>query len=66
MAKYRLFFIGHDDHIMKAEVVDCATDGGAVALARAACAEHPAVEVWEGARRVDRVDADTTVVSDVL
>jgi hypothetical protein len=51
---------------MKAEVVDCATDGGAVALARAACAEHPAVEVWEGARKVDRVDADTTVVSDVL
>ena len=65
MASYRLFFIGHDDHIMKAEVVDCPTDGDAVALARAACAVHPAVEIWQGARRVERVDADITAVSDV-
>jgi hypothetical protein len=65
MANYRLFFIGHDDHIIKAKVVDCPTDGDAVALARAACAEHPAIEIWEGARKVDRVDADSTAVSDV-
>jgi hypothetical protein len=66
MANYRLFFIGLDDHIMKAEVVDCPTDSDAVAIARASCAEHPAVEIWEGARKVDRVDADTTAVSDVV
>lgn len=29
------------------------------AVARAACAEHPAVEVWELARRVERVEAHT-------
>jgi hypothetical protein len=58
MANYRLFFIGRDDHIVKAEVVDCPTDGDAIAAARAACREHPAVEVWEQARWVERVAAD--------
>jgi hypothetical protein len=57
MASYRLFFIGRDDHIVKAEVVDCPTDDEAVAAARAMCGEHPAVEVWELARRVERVSA---------
>jgi hypothetical protein len=65
VATYRLFFIGRDDHIVKAEVVDCPTDGDAVAIARVACAEYPAVEVWEWTRRVERVDADITAVSDV-
>ncbi len=59
MASYRLFFIGRDDHIMKAEVVDCLTDGDALQAARANCRGHPAVEVWEGDRKVGRVDADT-------
>ena len=58
MATYRLFFIGEDDHIVKAEVVYCPTDDDAIAAARAACREHPAVEVWELARKVERVDAD--------
>jgi hypothetical protein len=58
MANYRLFFIGRDDHIVKAELVDCPTDGDAIAAARAACREHPAVEVWELARWVERIDAD--------
>jgi hypothetical protein len=57
MASYRLFFVGPDDHIVKAEVIDCPTDTEAVAVARASCIEHPAVEVWEFARRVGRVDA---------
>ena len=57
MASYRLFFIGRDDHIVKAEVVDCPTDDEAVAAARAMCGEHPAVEVWELARRVEHVSA---------
>jgi hypothetical protein len=59
-----LFFIGQDDHFVKAEVIDCLTDGEAVAAARAACAAHPAIEVWEGNRRVKRVDSDATAVSD--
>jgi hypothetical protein len=57
MASYRLFFIGRDDHFVKSEVVDCPTDDDAIAAARAACGEHPAVEVWELARRVERVSA---------
>jgi hypothetical protein len=60
MASYRLFFIGCDNHIVKAEVVDCPTDDEAIAAARAACGEHPAVEVWERARRVERVNASIT------
>jgi hypothetical protein len=57
MASYRLFFFGRDNHIVKAEVVDCPTDDDAIAAARAVCGEHPAVEVWELARRVERVSA---------
>jgi hypothetical protein len=57
MASYRLYFIGRDDHIVKAEVVDCPSDDDAIAAARAACEGHPTVEVWERARRVKRIDA---------
>jgi hypothetical protein len=57
MASYRLFFLGRDDRIVKAEVVECSADDEAVAAARAVCGEHPAVEVWELARRVERVSA---------
>ena len=57
MADYRFFFFGDDDHIVRAEVVDCSTDDDAIAVARVACGDHRAVEVWELARRVERVDA---------
>jgi hypothetical protein len=59
VASYRLFFIGRNDRFVKAEVVDCETDSDAISIARAACGEHPAVEVWERERKVGRVDADT-------
>jgi hypothetical protein len=65
MANYRLYFIGADDHIVKAEVIDCPTDDDAIAAARVVCAEHPAVEVWERARRVQRVDASISVSDSV-
>jgi hypothetical protein len=57
MASYRLFFVGRDNHFVKAEIVDCPTDEDAIAAARAASGEHPAIEVWELGRRVERVDA---------
>jgi hypothetical protein len=60
MANYRLYFIGADDHIVKAEVIDCPTDDDAVAVARASSAEHSAVEIWELARKVKRLCADRT------
>jgi hypothetical protein len=56
MASYTLFFIGRNNHIFKAEVVDRLTDDEADA-ARAVSGEHPAVEVCERARRVERIDA---------
>lgn len=65
MANYRLYFIGADDHIVKAAVIDCPTDDDAIAAARAVCGEHPAVEVWELARRVERVYASITVSDSV-
>jgi hypothetical protein len=60
MANYRLFFIGADNHISKADVKDCLTDDDAVATARLVCGEYQAVEVWQLDRRVMRVDADLT------
>jgi len=61
MAHYRLFFMGPDDHIVRAQVVECATDGEAVAVARASCSGHSAIEVWERARKVERVPGDGRV-----
>jgi hypothetical protein len=58
MAHYRLFFIGPDDHIVRAQVVDCATDSDAIAAARVLCKDHSSVEVWEHARKVERVHGD--------
>ena len=57
MASYRLFFIGHDKHIINAEVVECSTDEDAVAAARLYCRDYRAVEVWDLARYVESVDA---------
>ena len=57
MAQYRFFFLGNDDHIVRADVVDCSTDDDAVAAARVASGDHRAVEVWELARCVEGVDA---------
>ncbi len=66
MANYRLFFFGRDDHIVRAKIVDCPNDADAISVARAACAKHPAVEVWELARKVERVEADTAAGSAAL
>jgi hypothetical protein len=58
MANYRLFFIGPDDHIVRAQIVTCTTDSDAIAAARARCTGHSAIEVWDGARKVERVCGD--------
>ena len=57
MAHYRMFFIGSDNHIVGAEVLECPSDDDALARARLSCGAHPAVEVWELARRVGLVEA---------
>jgi len=57
MASYRLFFVDHTNHIARARVVDCPTDIEALAVAGNICGDYQAVEVWELARRVGRIDA---------
>jgi hypothetical protein len=56
MATYRVFVFGSDDHIVGAEVIDCPTDDDAMTLAPSLSGDHKAVEVWELARCVGRVD----------
>ena len=56
MATYRVFVLGSDDHIIRAEVIDCPTDDDAMTLAPSLGGDHKAVEVWELARCVGRVD----------
>jgi hypothetical protein len=56
MAIYRVFVLGSDDHIIGADVIDCPTDREAMTLAPSIGGDHKAVEVWELARRVGRVD----------
>lgn len=55
MASYRLFYVGRNEHIVKADVVDCPTDQDAIEAAGSSRGDYQAVEVWELARRVARV-----------
>ena len=56
MTTYRVFVFGSDDHIVRADVIDCLTDKEAMSLAPTIGGNHKAVEVWELARCVGRVD----------
>ncbi len=56
MSSYRLFCFGNDQHIVRARVVDCSDDPEAIAVARALCGDYRAVEVWQLARYVQRLD----------
>jgi hypothetical protein len=59
MSLYRLFWIGSDDHIQRADAVDCASDRDACAVAKERMGGFPAVEVWHLATRVARITLDT-------
>ena len=60
MATYRVFMLGKDDHIIASRVIDCSSDGEAMARAPDFDGIHKAVEVWELARRVGRIDLRQT------
>ena len=51
---YRFYLLEHGDHIAAVRVCDCTTDADALAEAKAVLqgSEYPAVEVWDGLRRV--------------
>ena len=50
------FVFGSDDHIVRADVIDCQTDREALSVAPSIGGDHKAVEVWELVRCVGRVD----------
>jgi hypothetical protein len=56
MATYRVFMFENDNHIVGAELLDCPTDFEAMARAPDIGGECKAVEIWDLARLVGRVD----------
>jgi len=57
MTAYRCYFLGRDDKIKSAEVIECPTDAAALqeAEGRLATSKYPVIEVWDKARRVGTV-----------
>ena len=55
MTHYRLYFFDARDHISRALDIECRDDGEAIAHV----GEHPhpfAIELWQGARRIERFE----------
>jgi len=56
MNDYRLYFMSADDHVLRAQDIECADDAAALEAAR--ILDHAAViEIWCGKRLVGRVTA---------
>jgi hypothetical protein len=55
LTSYRLYWIGGNIHVPRGEWVHCRDDAEAIACAEAALGSEP-LEVWEGTRRVERLD----------
>jgi hypothetical protein len=55
MSEYRVYTIGPDGHIFKADHMICDNDDEAISRVRVIVAEHP-VEIWSGSRFVIRLD----------
>jgi hypothetical protein len=56
---YRCFFLGEDDHIKAAEIIEADTIGEAIDTALVMLRERPqhrTVELWEGKRKLYRAD----------
>lgn len=57
MNDYRLYFMSSEDHVLRADDIQCEDDAGALEAAR--ILDHAAViEIWCGARLVGRVRTD--------
>ena len=55
MTEYRVYTIGPDGHIFKAEPMICENDEEVISRARTMVAEHP-IEIWSRDRFVIRLD----------
>ena len=58
MPFYRFYLLTANDHIALRQEANCENDARALAKAAEVIANHPAIEVWEGGRRVIRLAAD--------
>jgi hypothetical protein len=57
MNDYRLYFMSAEDHVLRAEDIQCEDDAAALEAAR--ILDHAAViEIWCGTRLVGRVRCD--------
>ncbi len=57
MGEYRFYWIGPDGLVKRADNVECASDAEANRIAAEYKVAAPAIEVWQGARRVLRLGA---------
>ena len=57
MPGYRIYYLGFDSYLIGAESITCASDADAVAAARQTLRTYAAVEVWDGDRKVERLEA---------
>jgi hypothetical protein len=58
MRWYRVYCIGSDDHFTRGETIYCPSDAEALATAQRKVGNHTAVEVWQGNRKVGRLQPD--------
>lgn len=66
MSSYRFYFLNDSDHIIDADWLPCLGDDAAIARARSLLAEaHEcrAIEIWQGARRVETLGNAATLGS---
>ncbi len=59
MGHYRLYFLDRSDHIRHALSLECRSDAEAIDLIE----DHKdgrSMELWQGARRVARIEADVS------
>jgi hypothetical protein len=63
MPYYRFYLLTADDHIALRREADCDNDAHAIAKAAEVMAHYPAVEVWEGGRRVIRLAVEDIRIS---
>jgi hypothetical protein len=59
VAHYRIYFFDRQDHIRHALSVECDNDANALELLESH-RDGRTLELWEGARRVARIEADAS------
>ena len=56
MSMMRVYFLDPSNHIVRGDWIDCADDTDACRAAAQLIGDYAAVEVWEQARQVGRID----------